>query len=514
MTNYACHQLNDLNLLDDIKTVLKSAPAARNRYLFLKDSGIVKIPYSMSELVSAPAPIKQFLLAVLKEPFIGRSMKKFEDESIVSFFQRRFGPKSPLLDTGVSESSTDKQTSTSELQSGTRMLASALTHGIYAGSIDNLSMRSCFGSFWHAERAYGSVVLGQIMRGERAKITYEQRVIDEILESEIVEQSMLSNLGSVVEKMKDASMYTLPKGLGQIIDSLYSDLLKRPNVTLIRNTEVHDIRRSGSKIALRLSFSEIADTLQKPFFKKRLHSPDSTGNYGNRDELSVEADHVVSTLAPTEMLKIATGGDSSMQMSATDHFPVELFSSTSVDVSLACLWYNKEGIHRPLNGFGVLLPEMSETENPECALGIIFDSDVFPADARYREFAGGTLLTVMMGGRYWKNSSQVFSEEQTKGMAISAVKRILNVQDDPDFIKVKIARQCIPQYTVGHDARMRDLHNHLLSDKWQSRLSLTGSGYTGVSLPDCVLASRLLALRIARKHSATGLERFRSVSVE
>ena len=62
-----------------------------------------------------------------------------------------------------------------------------------------------------------------------------------------------------------------------------------------------------------------------------------------------------------------------------------------------------------LQGFGYLIPQSVPFElNPERALGVIFDSDISPdLHSTVPAEKLGTRLTVMMGGHWWDEWSEL-----------------------------------------------------------------------------------------------------------
>jgi oxygen-dependent protoporphyrinogen oxidase len=61
--------------------------------------------------------------------------------------------------------------------------------------------------------------------------------------------------------------------------------------------------------------------------------------------------------------------------------------------------------------------------------------------------------------------------------------RFLDYRAEPIFARVDRWTDAMPQYTVGHDARMRALETRLASIPG---LGLAGNAYHGVGIPDCV----------------------------
>jgi oxygen-dependent protoporphyrinogen oxidase len=159
----------------------------------------------------------------------------------------------------------------------------------------------------------------------------------------------------------------------------------------------------------------------------------------------------------------------------------------------------------PVEGFGYLIPRSIPWEqNPERALGVIFDS----ALAKERSNKG-TKVTVMLGGHWWDDFTSYPDEAEGAAMAKAVLKRHLKIEDEPDAVLVGLQRECIPQYTVGHDKRMAEAHHQLKA--FNGKLSVAGNSYTGVGLNDCIRAARDVAFEISRTgrtNGVTGLEQF------
>ena len=162
----------------------------------------------------------------------------------------------------------------------------------------------------------------------------------------------------------------------------------------------------------------------------------------------------------------------------------------------------------PERGFGYLIPRSVPFEqNPECALGVVFDSDSTVG----QDTASGTKVTVMLGGHWWDSfgGAGYPSSEEGVSMAKAVLRRHLGVTEEPETTQVGLQKDCIPQYVVGHEAKLKSTHFSLLS-AFKGKLSVAGNTYTGVGLNDCVRAARDVVLAIKDKEGGqiTGLEEF------
>ena len=180
----------------------------------------------------------------------------------------------------------------------------------------------------------------------------------------------------------------------------------------------------------------------------------------------------------------------------------------SVSVMVVNLYYTNPDI-LPVHGFGYLIPKsISFEQNPESALGVVFDSDAVTG----QDTATGTKVTVMMGGHYWDGWSAYPDEEEAARMAKAVLARHLNIHDEPKVVNASFQKDCIPQYTVGHQERMQDAHRALVNG-FRGHLCVAGNSYTGVGVNDCIRAAFdvFVSLNPGFDNTATvitGLQRF------
>lgn len=173
-----------------------------------------------------------------------------------------------------------------------------------------------------------------------------------------------------------------------------------------------------------------------------------------------------------------------------------LSSVEAVTVQVVNLYFTNPRL-LPVQGFGYLIPKsVPEELNRENALGVIFDSQAnnmtIDKVTKYI-FASGTSLTVMFGGHYWNGRTEYPTDDEAVMNARKILGRHLGIFDPPAYTLVTLQKNCIPQYTVGHEDRMQFAHE-LLKIQFKGRLAVAGSSYDGVGLND-VAASGYLAAR-------------------
>ena len=162
----------------------------------------------------------------------------------------------------------------------------------------------------------------------------------------------------------------------------------------------------------------------------------------------------------------------------------------------------------PVHGFGYLIPRsIPWHQNPERALGVVFDSDASIG----QDTASGTKVTVMLGGHWWDDFVSYPDEAEGVAMARAVLKRHLKIEEEPAMVNVGLQRECIPQYMVGHHKKMKNTHHDLMR-AFRGRLAVAGNSYTGVGLNDCIRAARDVVMDL-KNHDlghTTGLEQFMS----
>ena len=136
------------------------------------------------------------------------------------------------------------------------------------------------------------------------------------------------------------------------------------------------------------------------------------------------------------------------------------------------------------SGFGLLVPAVEGLP----VLGIIFASSLFP----FRAPDGQTLLSCILGGARHPELMET-SDGHLVALAREGVARTLKIQARPTLQSVVRWPAGIPQYEVGHLARLARMETRLAA---LPGLSLLGNAYRGVGVNDCVREAAALALNL------------------
>ena len=452
----------------------KNSVAAQNRYVYFPDH-LVRIPGPGSSVIQniltvfSESVFQGSISGALSDLFEPRRPEGLSDESIGSFLSRRLG--SSITDNVVS----------------------AVFHGIYAGDIYKLSSRAIIPSLWETEWRHGSLMKGLYDQASGGLRPFNLEDYD-ILKK----MGGQPPLSETLEAVKNSSVFTFKGGIGELADRLEEHLYRTPKITIQKETLVDQID---------LLSSEKEETQVRtncvPFFEIRIMMFHS--NCALQVQITMKSHlagrtckpdftHIISTISGSSLANIAS------KSSGPNLSP--LSQTPAVTVMVVNIFFANPAI-LPVRGFGYLLPRSIPLEqNPERALGIVFDSDASIG----QDDVPGTKITVMLGGHWWDDFVTYPDEGEGANMAKAIVKRHLGISKSPDAIRVSLQRNCIPQYSVGHDNRMEDASNRLAM--YQGRLRVAGNSFTGIGLNDCVRAAKDVVDGLVNRTKKTGLECF------
>ena len=479
----AARLIQALDLGKDTIFTQNTSPAATNRFLYYPDH-LVRMPHpsygfweNFQNIWSEPV-FEGTLVAAVREFWKEGRDKSVEDESIGAFFERRFS------------------------KTMVERILSGMIHGIYAGDVYKLSAKSLFPRPYRDDLVTGSVIAGAVKtRSEGVEMTK--------MEAEFLQEMKGFKWDPLLRAtLRDTSVFTFRDGLGMLVDKLARKLWDSGNVEVKTSTPVKALRLSDDKTGVEIT---------------TFASPDP-----------IRHTTVVSALSPAHLNALAPP--------TTTLAP----ETPSVSVMTVNLYYPQADMHPP--GFGYLIPLATPFEqNPERALGVTFDTAYSPSTAdtdtsqwsyndmdeltRQREagrminvndFAWhnfpakpvvqdnvpvrGTKLTVMLGGHWWDGWPSFPSEAEGLAMARSVVSRQLGIHQEPEAWAVNLQKDCIPQYTVGHESRLKAAHRRL-EREYKGKLRVAGNWTMGVGVNDCLRSAWDVVKGIREgREGATGLE--------
>ncbi len=297
-----------------------------------------------------------------------------------------------------------------------------LVGGVYAGDPSRLSVQQAFPKLGALEQKYGSLILGQIL-GAR-----ERRRRAEV-------------------SKQDAKKISFDGGLQVLIDALQARLGA-------------SIRRNSRAVALEQT-PEGWDVLVEQEGRITRHEHGAVLFAGN-----------AFTLAG---LPVRSGRPIDFSPLAEVKYP---------PVASVVLGFRREDVGHPLDGFGVLVPEIEGFN----ILGTLFSSSLFPQRAP----AGHVTLTTYVGGMRRPDLAGL-APEQLFELVLRDLRELLGVRGAPTFQHHVLFPRAIPQYELGY-ARFKDLMHD--AETRAPGLFLAGNFRDGISLSDSIVAGHVAAERL------------------
>ncbi|XP_015117488.1 protoporphyrinogen oxidase [Diachasma alloeum] len=310
-------------------------------------------------------------------------------------------------------------------------LISPMICGICAGDAKKISVNFLMKTPAEFEQKHRSIGLGLIKEGLQNIFNSKRNAEQEKKEEE-------SSEGSAARATKEKwAIWSLQGGLQQIPEALEKKLTSK-NVKIRAKTEVRNVTFKPDCVEL-----EVDGGVQK-------------------------YERVIASLSAERLGRILE----------RQHPQLARELEAIPAVTVAVINFEFPGKVLPMEAFGFLVPPKEKIP----ILGVIFDSCVFPQKA-------STVLTVMMGGAWFDeyfgvNSSQAHMET----VALEQLRRILGIKVDPSDSHFQILENCIPQYIVGHEERLKRIRNYITAHKMP--LILCGSSYQGVGLNDVILSAK------------------------
>ena len=147
-------------------------------------------------------------------------------------------------------------------------------------------------------------------------------------------------------------------------------------------------------------------------------------------------------------------------------------------VAIAVSVYDRSAVDHPLDGFGVLLPEVER----RTILGIIFSSTLFPNRAP----EGMVALTSFIGGARQPELA-LRRRDQIERDVYREHRELLGAHTPPRSFNLTLWEHAIPQYNLGYQEILDEIKR---SEQSLPGLHFLGNYRGGVSVGDCVKGGR------------------------
>ena len=298
-------------------------------------------------------------------------------------------------------------------------LVGPFVSGIYAGDPEKLSLRAAFPILYEAEQTSGSVLRGLL----------------KVMKARKAKRGPLPSEKPTLQTFREGN------------DTLVRALAEKLGAYLSLEAEVISIRPLDP-----------GREPKTPRFRVGLHTPSGTEFLETeRLVLAVPTDRAGKLLAPL-------GRAFESQLRTVDYSGVAVVS----------LGYRKEDVGHRLDGFGFLVPRSSGLT----VLGTVWNSSLFPGRAPGHH----VLLTSFVGGATNPDATKQ-PADQLVALVHREIKPLMQLREGPVFSNVSVWPRALPQYNLGHTARMAAINNCRADFPG---LYLTGNYLNGPAIGACV----------------------------
>lgn len=248
---------------------------------------------------------------------------------------------------------------------------------------------------------------------------------------------------------------------------------------------------SGARYSQFLSFTNgmqtLINALEKSLPEESIYLEESVNHIGkNNDNWEIQTDKRKLT-ASGVIVTTPSYHAASLVRDIDNDLASEIHSIEYASSAVIIAAYKSEMISQNINGFGFVVPNVERSDLIACSFSSIkFDGRAPEGYILIRAFVGGALNPEILE----------LKDDQIIDRAISELKEILGIKDDPEFTLIQRYPQAMPQYHLGHIEKVESIFGKLTKYKG---LVLAGNAYSGVGIPECVHSGELAAESIIKK---------------
>ena len=247
-------------------------------------------------------------------------------------------------------------------------------------------------------------------------------------------------------------------------------------------------------VTLAGGMQELIDAIPRrlPQGSARLNSA-VTGIFPSSDKQGWQIATTSNEILETDGIILATPAFQTAQIlaSAVPEAAKELSSIAYASSATISLAYRNRDFPRTPDSFGFVVPAIESRKIMACT----FSSLKYPGRAP----EGHVLLRAFVGGSL--QPDVLDDNDPTLERNVRAeLESLLGVNAEPQLVRIQRQRNSMPQYHVGHQARIQRIESAL--GKYPN-LALAGSAYRGVGISDCVRSGEEAAEKLFKQIAAT-----------
>ena len=269
-------------------------------------------------------------------------------------------------------------------------------------------------------------------------------------------------------------LYEAEKVAGSIVRGMMRLAKKRPRERATLNTF-----REGNETLVRALAGKLG--------AKLLVKTAAANVYRQNDgsfHISLEGENNDSVSAKSVVFATSTDVTGKLLVQLDPSFEPLLTTVEYAAVAVVSLSYPKKDMEHSLDGFGFLVPRSAGLR----ILGTVWNSSLFPGRAP----EGYALLTTFVGGATDPGAAKL-SFEELSTLVHREIASLLAIRSAPTFCNVTIWPRALPQYNLGHGARLASINKNLARFPG---LFLAGNYLRGPAIGACVEQALAVATEV------------------
>ncbi len=411
--------------------------------------------YHNGELHAVPMSAGAFLksrlfsargkLRLIREFFVP-ARKEESEESVFSFAERRIG------------------------REGAERMISAFVSGIYAGDAKKLSVQAAFPKMVNLEMSYGGLFRGMFAKAKEAK----KKSMAPSGPRSRRSCSFRRGMSFLTDTLAEIIGEDLMLGCSDIdLKSEISDFTGRSDIDL--KSEISDFT-GGSDVDLESETSNFKGSFGIDLKSEISNFKLSFSRSGIREEISCK-NVIISTPAFAASRLVATVSEELSRLLGEIEYP---------PLAIVYLAYDESMIGHSLHGFGFL----AAPRDGLSVLGCVWNTSLFEGRAP----EGKALMTIFIGGARNPAAARL-ADDELVALAHGEIQRAMKIRGEPRSISITRYERAIPQYNLGHAARVRRIDELI---RQNAGLYIAGNYLRGPSTGDCVKEADRVAREVAR----------------
>ncbi len=400
------------------------------------DGELHAVPMSAGAFLKSRLLSARGKLRLIREFFVP-ARKEESEESVFSFAERRIG------------------------REGAERMISAFVSGIYAGDAKKLSVQAAFPKMVNLETSYGGLFRGMFAKAKEARKN-KAPAGPRSRRSCSFRQGMSFLTDTLAERIGE----DLILGCSDI-DLRYEIVSPKGSSDINLKSQISNLKDS-SDIDLKSQISNFKS--QIPNFKL------SFNKSGIREEITCKS-VIISTPAFAASRLVAPVSEELSHLLDEIEYP---------PLAIVYLAYDESMIEHSLRGFGFLAAPREGLN----VLGCVWNTSLFEGRAP----EGKALMTIFIGGARNPAAARLADDELVT-LAHGEIQQAMKIRGEPGSISVTRYERAIPQYNLGHAARVKRI-DELIGQN--AGLYLAGNYLRGPSTGDCVKEADRVAREVAR----------------